>query len=83
MELLREKTEKVVASLDTTFENSLKEVFSGNTQVAGARKVKNGKHLAETLQERRNSKYQNLERHMNFYRLKLVNVSDRVRQSRM
>ena len=46
VELLREETEKVVASLDTAFENSLIEAFSGNVQVARARVIKNGKHLA-------------------------------------
>ena len=46
VELLREETEKVVASLDTAFGNSLMEAFSGNTQVARARVIKNGKHLA-------------------------------------
>ena len=56
VELLREETEKVVASLDTAFENSFKEVSSRNVQVARARVIKNGKHLAETLQKRRNSK---------------------------
>ena len=45
VELLREETEKVVASLDTAFGNSLMEAFSGNTQVARARVIKNGKHL--------------------------------------
>ena len=49
--------EKVVASLDTAFENSLKEAFSGNVHVARARVIKNGKHLAETLQKRRNSRW--------------------------
>ena len=46
MELLREETEKVVASLDTAFENYLIEAFSGNIQVARARVIKNGKHPA-------------------------------------
>ena len=46
VELLREETEKVVASLDTAFENSLIEAFPGNVQVARARVIKNGKHLA-------------------------------------
>ena len=76
VELLREETEKVVASLDTAFENSLKEVSSGNVQVARARVIKNGKHLAETLPKSRNSKWQKSERQMNFDRLKFVNVSD-------
>ena len=46
VELLREETVKVVASLDTAFGNSLMEAFSGNIQVARARVIKNGKHLA-------------------------------------
>ena len=46
VELLREETEKVVASLDTAFGNSLTEAFSGNIQVARARVIENGKHLA-------------------------------------
>ena len=82
VELLREETEKVVASLDTAFENSLKEVSSGNVQIARARVIKNGKHLAETLQKRRNSKCQKFERQMNFDLLKFVNVSDRERRSK-
>ena len=40
VELLREETEKVVASLDTAFENSLKEAFSGSIQAARARACK-------------------------------------------
>ena len=76
VELLREESEKVVASLDTAFENSLKEAFSGNVEVARARIIKNGKHLAETLQKRRNSKWQKFERQMSVDRLKFVNVSD-------
>ena len=56
VELLGEESEKAVASLDTAFENSLKEGFSGNVEVARARIIKNGKHLAESLQKRRNSK---------------------------
>ena len=40
VELLREESEKVVASLDTAFENSIKEAFSGNVQVARARIIK-------------------------------------------
>ena len=82
VELLREETEKVMASLDTAFENSLKEVSSRNVQVARARVIKNGKHLAETLQKRRNSKRQKFERQMNFDCLKFVNVSDRERRSK-
>ena len=46
VELLREETEKVAASLYTAFGNSLIEAFSGNIQVARARVIKNGKHLA-------------------------------------
>ena len=46
VELLREETEKVAASLDTAFGNSLIEAFSGNIQVARTRVIKNGKHLA-------------------------------------
>ena len=82
MELLREETEKVVASLDTAFENNSKEVSSGNVQVARARVIKNGKHPAETLQKRRNSKWQKFERQMNFDCLKFVNVSDPKRGSK-
>ena len=82
VELLREESEKVVASLDTAFENSLKEAFSGNVEVARARIIKNGKHLAETLQKRRNSKWQKFERQMSVDRLKFVNVSDRDRRSK-
>ena len=76
VELLREETGKVVASLDIAFENSLKEAISGNIQVARAHVINNGKHLAESLQERRNSKWQKFERQMNFDRFKFVNVSD-------
>ena len=82
VELLREETEKVVASLDNAFENFLKEVCLRNVQVARAHLIKNSKHLAETLQERRNSKWQKFQRQMNFDRLKFVNVSDRERQSK-
>ena len=49
MELLREETENVVAFLNNAFENSLKEAFSGKVQVARARVIKNGKHLAKAL----------------------------------
>ena len=59
-----------------SFENSLKEAFSGNVEVARACIIKNGKHLAETLQKRRNSKWQTFERQMSVDRLKFVNVSD-------
>ena len=45
-ELLWEEIEKVFASVDTAFENSLKKVFSGNVQVARACVIKNDKHLA-------------------------------------
>ena len=61
VELFWEEAEKVVASLDTVFENYLKEAFSGNVQVARAHVNKNGKHLAKTLQEHRNSKWQKFE----------------------
>ena len=82
VELLGEESEKVVASLDTAFENSLKEAFSGNVEVARARIIKNGKYLAESLQKRRNSKWRKFERQMSFDRIKFVNVSDRDRRSK-
>ena len=56
VDLLRKETGKFVASLDTAFQTSLKEPFSGNVQVARAHVVNSGKHLAESLQDRRNSK---------------------------
>ena len=82
VELLREETEKVVVSLDTAFENSLQEAFSGNVQATRARLIKNGKNLAKTLQKRRNFKSQKFERQMSFDRLKFVNASDRERRSK-
>ena len=82
VELLRKETEKVVASLDIAFENSLQEAFSGNVQAARARLIKNSKHLAKTLQKRRNFKWQKFERQMSFDRLKFVNVSGRERRSK-
>ena len=80
--LLREVTENVVAFFDIAFEN-LKETFSGNVQVARAHVIRNGKHLTESLQERRNSKWQMFERKINFGRLKFVNMSDRERRGKM
>ena len=56
VELLREETEKVVARLYTAFENYLKGVFSGNVRAVTTRVIKNGKHLADSFQERRDSK---------------------------
>ena len=56
VELLRKEMGKFVASLDTAFQTSLKEPFSGNVQVAQAYVVISSKHLAESLQDRRNSK---------------------------
>ena len=56
MELLREETEKVVARLYTAFENYLKGVFSGTVRAVTTRVIKNGKHLADSFQERRDSK---------------------------
>ena len=66
VELLREETENAVASLDTAFETSLKEAFSGNVQAARVRVIKSDKHLAESLQDRRSSKWQKFERQINF-----------------
>ena len=56
VETLLEETEKFVASSDTAFDSSLKEVFSENILIGRARVIKNGKHVAEILHERTNFK---------------------------
>ena len=53
-----------------------------NVQVARARVIKNGIHVAESRQERRNSKWQKFERQMNVDCLKVVNLLDRDRRSK-
>ena len=83
VEILQEETKKVVASADNAFENSLKEAFPGNFQEARALVVKNVRHLAETLQNHRNSKWQKFERQMSFDHLKLANVSDEKQETKI
>ena len=80
VELLREETEKVVARLYTAFENYLKGVFSGNVRAVTTRVIKNGKHLADSFQERRDSKQRRFGRQMSFKLVKFVNGSDRGKQ---
>lgn len=70
VKLFRKEKEKVVTSLDTVFENFLNEVFSENILVTRVHVIKNGKHIAESLQQRRDYKWQEFERQMNFDGLK-------------
>ena len=52
MELLLDEIKKIVSSLDTEFETSLKEAYPKNLKAARERVIKENVHLVEILQRR-------------------------------